>query len=200
MSGPAALCPPGFSPVMIDGEHYWDGGLVTNTPITYVADEKPLTTARIIQVDTFNAQGELPQNLNQVMQRAKDIQYASRSRFNIERIQEFGELAAASRGLIGRLPPELKSDPDAQKLAAACDERGWLIIRLINTRPSRSGFVKDFEFSRTTIEEAWAAGVEDVRRSVSGWDKVRPEEVGPEVKVYRPTETLPSLEQVSGRK
>ena len=166
MSGPAALCPPGFSPVMIDGEHYWDGGLVTNTPITYVADEKPLTTARIIQVDTFNAQGELPQNLNQVMQRAKDIQYASRSRFNIERIQEFGELAAASRGLIGRLPPELKSDPDAQKLAAACDERGWLIIRLINTRPSRSGFVKDFEFSRTTIEEAWAAGVEDVRRSV----------------------------------
>ena len=102
--------------------------------------------------------------------------------------------------MIGRLPPELKSDPDAQKLAAFCDERSWLIIRLINTRPSRSGFVKDFEFSRTTIEEAWAAGVEDVRRSVSGWDKVRPEEVGPEVKVYRPTETLPSPEQVSGRK
>ena len=192
--------PPGFPPVMIDGEHYWDGGMVSNTPITYVVDEKPLTTARIIQVDTFNAQGGLPQNLSQVSERAKDIQYASRNRFNIERIQEFGELAAAARGLIGRLPPELKSDPDAQKLAAFCDERSWLIIRLINTRPSRSGFVKDFEFSRTTIEEAWAAGVEDVRRSVSGWDKVRPEDLGPEIKVYRPTETLPSPAQVSGRK
>ena len=182
--------PPGFSPVMIDGEHYWDGGVVTNTPITYVADERPLTTARIIQVDTFNAQGELPQNLGQVLQRAKDIQYSSKSRFNIDRIQEIGELAAAGRRLVDRLPPQLKSDPDAQKLAAACDERGWRIIRLINTRPSRSGFVKDFEFSRATIEEAWTAGLEDVRRSISGWDTIQPEEAGPDIVIYRPTEAL----------
>ena len=54
--------PPGFPPVTIDGDHYWDGGVVTNTPITYVVDERPLPTARIIQVDNFNAQGELPRN------------------------------------------------------------------------------------------------------------------------------------------
>ena len=108
---------------MIDGEHYWDGGVVSNTPITYVADERPLTTARIIQVDIFNSQGELPQNLSQVSERAKDIQYASRTRLNIERIQEFGELRAACRRLVGKLPPALKSDPDAIKLAAACDEQ-----------------------------------------------------------------------------
>ena len=185
--------PPGFAPVVIDGEHYWDGGVVTNTPITYVVDEKPLPNARIIQVDTFNAEGDLPRNLGQVLQRAKDIQYSSKSCFNIDRIQEMGELAAAGRGLLGRLPSGLKSDPDAQKLAAACDERSWLIIRLINTRLSRSGFVKDFEFSRATIEEAWTAGVEDVRRSISGWDKISAKEVGPEVKVYRPTETLPLI-------
>jgi NTE family protein len=184
---------------MIDGEHYWDGGVVTNTPITYVSDQRPLTTARIIQVDTFNAQGELPRNLSQVSERAKDIQYASKTRFNVEQIQEMGELRSACRRLVGRLPPELKSDPDAIKLAAACDERSWTIIRLINTRPSRSGFVKDYEFSRATIKEAWTAGLEDVRRSVSGWDKIRPAAV-PEVKVYRPTETLPSPEQASGRK
>jgi NTE family protein len=94
----------------------------------------------------------------------------------------------------------LRSDPNAQKLAKFCDERSWVIIRLINTRPSRSGFVKDFEFSRATIDEAWAAGVEDVRRSVSGWAKVSPEDLGPEVKVYRPTENLPAPEQVSKRK
>ena len=151
--------PPGFPPVMIDGEHYWDGGVVTNTPITYCSDERPLKTARIIQVDTFNAEGELPRNLSQVSERAKDIQYASRTRFNIERVQEIAELVAAGRGLVDKLPPKLKSDPDAQKLAAACDERSWLIIRLINTRPSRSGFVKDYEFSRATIDEAWAAGL-----------------------------------------
>ena len=191
--------PPGFPPVMIDGEHYWDGGVVTNTPITYCSDERPLRTARIIQVDTFNAEGELPRNLSQVSERAKDIQYASKSRFNIEQVRQIGELVAAGRGLVDKLPPKLKSDPDAKKLAAACDERSWVIIRLINTRPSRSGFVKDYEFSRATIDEAWAAGLEDVRRSVSGWDKIVPEAAGPEVMIYRPTEALPA-DQVSRRK
>ena len=143
----------------IDGEHYWDGGVVSNTPITYVADQRPLTTARIIQVDVFNSQGELPRNLSQVSERAKDIQYASRTRLNIEQMQEVGELRATCRRLVGKLPAALKSDPDAIKLAAACDERSWVIIRLINTRRSRSGLVKDYEFSRATITEAWTAGL-----------------------------------------
>ena len=189
--------PPGFPPVTIDGKHYWDGGVVTNTPITYVVDEKPLPTARIIQVDNFNAQGELPRNLSEVSERAKDIQYASRTRFNIERIQEMGELATAARALLDTLPPHLKSDPNAQKLAAACPERSWLIIRLINTRPSRSGLVKDYEFSRATIEDAWTAGLEDVRRSISGWDRIKPDVAGPEIVIYRPTEALPFLNQAA---
>lgn len=182
--------PPGFPPVTIDGEHYWDGGVVTNTPITYVADQKPMRTARIIQIDNFNAEGELPRNLGLVTERAKDIQYASRTRFNIDRLQELGELAAAARRLLAKLPPDLRSDPDAQKLAGASDERSWTIIRLINKRPSRSGAVKDYEFSRATIEEAWAAGLEDVRRSVAAWQDLGRKEIGG-VRVYRPTEDLP---------
>ena len=173
--------PPGFPPVTIDGEHYWDGGVVSNTPITYVSDERPLTTARIIQVDVFNSQGELPRNLSQVSERAKDIQYASRTRLNIKQIRELGELRAAGRRLVGKLPPALKSDPDAIKLAAACDEEagGHSPNQM---RLSRSGLVKDYEFSRATISEAWAAGLEDVRRSVAGWDKIRPA-TGPGVQV-----------------
>jgi NTE family protein len=189
--------PPGFPPIMIEGEHYWDGGVVTNTPLTYVADERPLPTARIIQVDNFNAQGALPQNLGDVSERAKDIQYASRIRFNIEKIEELGELTAAGYRLLKKLPPGLKSDPDARKLAAACVERSWLIIRLINMRPSRSGLVKDYEFSRATIEEAWAAGLEDVRRSVSGWATIQPDVSGPQLVLYRPTQSLPLRDQAA---
>jgi NTE family protein len=187
--------PPGFPPVTIAGEHYWDGGVVTNTPVTYVADQRPAGTARIIQVDNFNAEGELPRNLGLVTERAKDIQYASRTRFNIDRLEEMSEVAAAARRLLDKLPPELQSDPDAQKLAAVCDERNWTIIRLINKRPSRSGAVKDYEFSRATIEEAWAAGLEDVRRSVADWDEFGRREVGG-IHVYRPTEEAPPPETV----
>jgi NTE family protein len=182
--------PPGFPPVTIDGAHYWDGGVVTNSPLTYVADQRPMTTARIIQVDNFTAEGELPQNLLEVEERRKDIQYASRNRFNLDRLREIGEIEAAVRRLLDKLPGDLKSDPDAQNLARVCVERSWMIVRLINKRPSRSGAVKDFEFSRTTIEEAWTAGLEDVRRSISGWDAVRPEEIRNGVLAYRPTEDL----------
>jgi NTE family protein len=190
--------PPGFPPVTIDGEHYWDGGVVSNSPLTYVADQKPMTTARIIQVDNFNAKGEFPRNLAQVTERAKEIQYASRSRFNLERVREFAELAAACRRLLDKLPPELKSDPDAQILDRASDQRSWTVIRLLNTRPSLSGAVEDYEFSRATIADAWNAGLEDVRRSISGWNKLRPEALQG-VRVYRPTEASPAAAQVQGR-
>ena len=192
--------PPGFPPVMIDGEWYWDGGVVSNSPLTYVADQKPLNTARIIQVDNFNAEGDMPRNIRQVAERAKDIQYASRSRVSVEQIRKIGELRAASRRLLDKLPAKLRSDPDALTLEAAADDRTWVIIRLINKRPSRSGVVKDYEFSRATIGEAWAAGLDDVRRSVSGWDKVQLARAGGVV-VYRPTEALPPSKQApSGQK
>jgi NTE family protein len=184
--------PPGFPPVTIDGEHYWDGGVVSNTPLTYVTDQRPMRTARIVQVDTFNAEGELPRNLSHVMERAKDIQYATKSRVNVDQIQQIGELRAASRRLLEKLPPALRSDPDAQKLATITDERTYVIIRLINMRESRSGAVKDYEFSQATIKEAWEAGLEDVRRSVSNWSNVpAASAAGSGVVVYRPTEHLP---------
>lgn len=183
--------PPGFPPVKIDGDFFWDGGMVSNTPLSYVADERPMTTARIFQVDTFNAQGQLPRNMSQALERAKDIQYASKSRFNIDQLQRIGELRAASRRLLKKLPASLKSDPDAKALTEATDERSWLIVRLINVRPSRSGPVKDYEFSRATIDEAWASGLNDVRRTVQRWNKIRAAELGQGITVYRPTETLP---------
>jgi len=124
-----------------------------------------------------------------VLDKRKEV-LTRRSQY-VDRIGEIAGLTAAARRLLDKLPAELKSDPDAQKLAAACDERSWMIVRLINRRPSHFGAVKDYEFSRTTIEEAWAAGLEDVRRSVAGWDQVEPAQVGQGVLLYRPTEVLP---------
>jgi NTE family protein len=176
--------PPGFPPVTIDGELYWDGGIVTNSPLAYVTDEKPRTRVLIIEVDVFNAKGELPRNLDQAMERAKDIQYASKMRLNMERFRELGEMRSALGRLLCKLPAGLQDDPDAQKLAPLCDEREFTIARIINRRTTKSGNNKDYEFSRATVNEAWAAGLEDVRRSKAKIEWMQPMDLGPGVRVY----------------
>jgi NTE family protein len=185
--------PPGFPPVTIDGEQYWDGGIVTNSPLAYVTDEKPRTRVLIIEVDVFNAKGELPRNLDQVMERAKDIQYASKMRLNTDHFRALGEMRAALGRLLGKLPAGLKDDPDVQKLAPLCDEREWTIARMINRRTTSSGNTKDYEFSRATVNDAWAAGLEDVRRSKAKIEWIQPMDLGPGVCVYDlpPTTDIP---------
>lgn len=176
--------PPGFPGVKIDGEVYWDGGLVSNTPLTYVADERPLTTALIVQVNLFPAQGPIPQNLEQVMERMKDIQYCSKQRFSTEYLQEIGELRAAFRRVLPKLPPELQSDPDVQRLARHADAREWTIAFFTDTFRSQSGQWKDVDFSPTTVKGRWTAGVEAVRRSLTDTDWTAPTTQVPGIRVF----------------
>ena len=176
--------PPGFPAVEIDGERYWDGGIVSNTPLSYVVDDRPLTTALIVTVDLFKAAGEWPSNLDETMERQKDIQYASKQRFATERIREIGELREALARLLAKLPASLKSDPDARRLAAICDGRQWTIARLTNKRLAHVSNSKDYEFSRATVQDHWAAGLDDVRRSVAGRDWVTPNLEGAGLRLY----------------
>jgi NTE family protein len=180
--------------VTIDGEQYWDGGIVSNSPLVYVADEEPRTRVLVVAVDVFNARGELPRNLDQVMERAKDIQYASKMRLNTDRVRELGEMRAALGRLLCKLPAGLANDSDVQKLAPLCDEREYTIARLINRRTTNSGNTKDYEFSRATVNEAWAAGLEDVRRSKAKIEWMQPTDLGPGVRVY----DLPPAADVPG--
>ena len=138
----------------------------------------------VIAVDVFNAKGEFPRNLDQVQERAKDIQYASKMRLNTDRIRELGEMRAALGRLLCKLPDGLRDDPDAQKLAPLCDDREYTIVRLINRRTTTSGNTKDYEFSRATVNEAWAAGLDDVRRSKANIERIQPMELVPGVRVY----------------
>ncbi|MCI4431655.1 MAG: patatin-like phospholipase family protein, partial [Burkholderiales bacterium] len=167
--------PPGFPAVEIDGEHYWDGGIVSNSPLNYVWDEKPLTTALIVMVDLFNAKGELPRNLDEVGERQKDVQYATKQRFTNERAKELGELRQALKVLLAKLPANLKDGPEARKLATLCDDRQWLIARVTNPRLPHGSQTKDYEFSRATVEERWAAGLRDVRQAIEARKWLEPD-------------------------
>jgi len=176
--------PPGFPAVLIEGQHYYDGGIVSNSPLTYVWDEKPLTTALIMQVNLFNAKGELPRTIDQALERVKDIQFASKQRFNNQRVRELGEMRAALGRLLAKLPDDLKADPDAQKLVPLCDNRDWTIAHVNNRRPSHAGQAKDAEFSRSTVNAGWAAGLEDIRHSAASLEWLQPTELGPGIHLH----------------
>jgi NTE family protein len=167
--------PPGFPSVKIDDAHYWDGGLVSNTPLWYVLDNSPQMNALIIQVDLFPAQGELPETLDQVMERDKDIRYSSKTRFNTKRVKELAELRCALGRLLKKLPPELADDADAKRLSEAAKEGQITVAHLINRRLKYSTQSKDCEFSRATVTELWSAGLEDIRRAATKTDWTNPD-------------------------
>ena len=176
--------PPGFPSVMIDGEHYWDGGIVSNSPLWYVLDDAPQMNALIVQVDLFNMQGELPETLDQVMEREKDIRYSSKTRFNTKRVRELCELRAALGRLLAKLPPTLATDADAKLLSEASKAGQITVAHLINRRLQYSSQSKDCEFSRATVSELWSAGLEDVRRAASKTDWATPEELWEGIRIY----------------
>ena len=178
--------PPAFAPVEIDGEHYWDGGIVSNTPLWYVLDDSPRLRALIVQVDLFNASGELPGSLSRVMERHKDIVYSSKTRFNTTVLREIRGQRAAFRRLLQKLPRNLKSDPDVRKLEAACAGMQVDIVHFINHRRGYAAHTKDYEFSRAAVNELWAAGLDDVRRAGAhpGW--LKRTKVLDGIQVYRP--------------
>jgi NTE family protein len=159
--------PPGFPPVPIEGKLYWDGGIVSNTPLWFVLDDSPRLNALILQVDLFSARGDVPRNLDQVMERAKDIQYSSKTRFNTSRLTELEEMRDALGRVLEKLPPALRKDADVQRLASVCKRGDVALVHLINRRYSHTASSKDYEFSRATVTELWDSGREDVRHSIA---------------------------------
>jgi NTE family protein len=159
----SAALPPAFPPVEIDGEHYWDGGLVSNAPLQYVLDQPSGGRRRVVfQVDLFPARGELPKTLDEALARAKDIRFSSRTRLNTDQEMQLTALAQAAQRLARKLPPELVNDPDLRRLAALGDWRDGLdIVQLIYRTRGYESHAKDYEFSRLSMLEHWAAGRDD---------------------------------------
>ena len=155
--------PPGFPPVEIDGESYWDGGLLSNTPLDYVLDQPGSSRRLIFQIDLFAATGPLPADLAQVIEREKDIRFSSRTRLNTDKALKRQELAQAARRLFARLPKSLADDPDLLALKEATAERAVTVVHLIYRRVSHETHSKDYEFSRLSMLDHWQSGSDDVR-------------------------------------
>ncbi len=158
--------PPGFAPVWIEGEAYWDGGLLSNTPLQFVLDDDQSDDLLIFQVDLFNAHGAMPRNLMEADEREKDIRYSSRTRLNTDASLRIHQVKTALRKLLDRLPAEHVDRADLALLEDAARESAVTVVQLIYRKQPYEGGTKDFEFSRQTMTEHWASGIADVTRTL----------------------------------
>jgi NTE family protein len=157
--------PPGLPPIEIDGAFYWDGGLVSNTPLEYVLDQPDNPDLLISQVDLFPAAGPMPTTLVEAAEREKDIRFSSRTRLNTDQARQTHELKRLSRQLIDTLPPHLAAGETARRLAELSAENAVTIVQLIYRRKAFESQSKDYEFSRDTMLEHWASGKGVVERA-----------------------------------
>jgi NTE family protein len=158
--------PPSFAPVEIDGEHYWDGGLVSNTPLQYVLDQPGKRRRVVFQVDLFAATGELPTTLAEVTEREKDIRFSSRTRLNTTNELDRQVIAQAARRLRAKLPPELRDDPDVRALSRLRTESAVEVVHLIYRSKHYESQSKDYEFSRASVQEHWDSGLADMAHTL----------------------------------
>ncbi|PZW46525.1 NTE family protein [Humitalea rosea] len=159
--------PPGFPAVEIDGEFYWDGGLVSNTPLQYVLETVPRRSRLTFQVDVFSAQGPLPTTLIDVQEREKDIRYSSRTRAASTLSRDAQNLRHNIVALWDQLPEALKETPEAKFLYAFGCVTTMDIVQLIYRPVDAQGYAKDFEFSRNTMVARWASGLADAEASLA---------------------------------
>jgi NTE family protein len=159
--------PPGFPATEIDGEYYWDGGVVSNTPLQWVLDASPRQDTLAFQIDLWSALGELPRDMVEVDTRLKDIRYSSRTRLGTDQFRRLQRLRRATAKLLAQMPDDVRNTPEAQLLAAEADEKVYNIIQMIYRTRVYEGASKDYEFSRRTMEEHWNAGYSDMTRTLA---------------------------------
>jgi NTE family protein len=162
----SAALPPGFPPVKIEGEAYWDGGLVSNTPLVHVLETGLQRDTLVFQVDLFSARGNVPCDLLEVAERRKHITYSSRTRLNTDNFKEKHELRRAIVKLFEELPPETRQNETIRKLRDLGDDHSVAIVHLIYRSARYEGHASDYEFSRTSMEEHWQAGLDDGHRTL----------------------------------
>jgi NTE family protein len=158
--------PPGFPSIVIDGEHYWDGGLASNTPLDFVLDTETANDLMIFQVDLFSARGPLPKTMLEAAEREKDIRFSSRTRMNTDKNRQLHNARKAIRDLIDKLPEGLKQEPSVKLLCEAARESTVTVVHLIYKSKNYESNSKDYDFSRVAMVEHWEAGVRDVHQSM----------------------------------
>lgn len=155
--------PPAFPAVRIDGELYWDGGILSNTPTEAVFDDNPRKDSLIFAVHLWNPVGAEPTTMAEVLNRHKDVQYSSRIASQIVRQQQAHRLRHVINQLAERLPESERADPAVKELISyGCPTR-MHVVRLLAPQLDHESHTKDIDFSPSGIMQRWDAGYAHTR-------------------------------------
>jgi NTE family protein len=159
--------PPSLPMVRIGQHYYWDGGLVSNTPLQHLLDHCGSQNMLVFQVDLFSASGEVPRDMPEVMSRVKDIQYSSRTRTTTSHFLETHRLKQALCEALALIPEDKLTE--AQRAQKVELERlpEINIMQLIYKQKAWEGDAKDYEFSRLSMKDHWRSGYYDTRNTLA---------------------------------
>lgn len=163
--------PPGFAATEIDGEFYWDGGLMSNTPLSEVVQASPRRDTLAFQVDLWSARGPVPTNLTDVQGRMKDIQYSSRTRMVTDMMQHSQRFRHVLREVLTRVAPEHRDDPWCKLAEELSSSHRYNVFQLVYRDKEFDGNYKDYQFGQSTMNVHWKCGLRDIRDSLTqpGW-------------------------------
>ncbi len=158
--------PPAFPMVKIGTDYFWDGGIVSNTPLQHLLEQEDRVNTLVFQVDLFSSRGALPRDMGDVLGRHKDIMYSSRTRYNTDVYRRLHRRKSQLYAALCRIP-EADLTNDERKLKEELSNLPqFTIVQLIYQQKSYEGHAKDHEFSATSMHEHWQSGYEDTKRSL----------------------------------
>jgi NTE family protein len=158
--------PPALPMVKIGTDYFWDGGIVSNTPLQHLLDQDDRLNSLVFQVDLFSARGALPRDIQDVMARQKDIMYSSRTRYNTDLYRRIHAWKTRLRNTLAKVPAELLTAEELKLKEELADLPEIAILQLIYQQKSYEGDAKDYEFSGTSMREHWQSGYEDTTRTL----------------------------------
>jgi NTE family protein len=176
--------PPALPMVKIGTDHFWDGGIVSNTPLQHLLDQEDSQNSLVFQVDLFSARGALPRDIQDVMARHKDIMYSSRTRHNTDVYRKTHNLKARLYKALSKIPEEQLSEDERALKKSVSNLPGIAILQLIYQQRAYEGDSKDHEFSGTSMREHWLSGHEDTMRTLKHRDWIRMPEDGMGIVVH----------------
>jgi NTE family protein len=158
--------PPAFPAVRIEGELYWDGGILSNTPTEIIFDDNPRRDSLIFAVHMWNPVGPEPQTMWEVTHRQKDIQYSSRVASHIARQMQTHRLRHVIKELLGHMPENVRNSAAVRELAGwGCLTR-MHVVRLLAPRLANEDHTKDVDFSPSGIRQRWEAGYANTQHAI----------------------------------